>query len=284
MLVTICGTPGSDHTTIAKLLARRYDVPYLSASMLKSEIASDKYSDLEIEEQVNTQLAERLNSGYSYVCDSLLGRFLAKNSVSILLIRDMISITRSAETVYNNKQSEISMSERCVGENCFNPEHYDIVINVTGVDKELIVDTISTSLEECSKAVWISPKLVVPDDVSYHKAAFFIDSDLRFNVCKCYATYVLYNNYSQCLYLARNNKMLRVGNGFLPIPSYLLHTLSNYRGWLLQIGANSPLMNMSIMLSRYCYKETLQDADLSYLQLIQSGNPAKRLYDMGYGV
>lgn len=285
MVITVCGTPGTDHTTVAKLLARRFDIQFISAYSIKSEL-ENKYSDpVELEKAVNNQLEEKLNSGESLVCDSLLGSFLAIDSTSILLTRDLISIMRSAETLYRNKQAEIEMSLRCTGENCFDPSKYRVVVNTTGVDKEMVVETVVSSMHKYEKASWISPKLCVPMQIgNYHRTLEDIE-DIAFDIGKCYATYVLQDDYNHFVDHVVANKLVKVkDHNIYPLPSLVLNAFEDYRPWLNLIDANMSLMQMSVMLSKYCARDMLDDVDLAYIQLIKNGNPAKRLFDMGYAL
>lgn len=282
MIITVCGTPGSGHTTISNMLSHRFDMPVLSASSIKNELLNKNFEgDLDFE--INKELATRLKSGESCVCDSLLGSFFVYDAVRVLLVREMTSITRSAETMYNVKVAEQKFSEEWCKADCFDPENYDIIVNVTGVDEDVVVDAIAKTIEAGERAMWISPKLVVPETFQHVDPTFLDDDSIEFSVSKCYATYVLSDNYSQCIYKAKHNRLLKVkGASIRNIPAYQLQPSNAYRDWLTAIGADRNLFQMNLMLSRYCYAEMLHDVDKAYAQLIESGNPAKKLFGMGY--
>lgn len=284
MIITVCGTPGSNHLAISNKLASRYKVPLVSASSVHNRLVSDNFQgDMNLE--VNCGIATELSQCESCVCDSLVGPFLIPTSIKVLLVREMTSITKSAETLYNDRQAEYDLIFKEFEKDCFSYDNYDVIVNVTGMDEDVIVETIVSSIESGKKCLWIPPKLVLPESLVDFKPVFFEDPEVDFTISKCYATYIISDNYAQCIFKANHNKLLLVHDANIRnIPAYELNSETAYRNWVEKVNADRNLFQMNLMLSKYCYAEMLHDVDKAYVQLIKGGNPAKKLYGMGYNI
>lgn len=161
--ITITGFAGSGKTTIAKLLSKKYKIPFLSMGGLRRQIAKENNMTLqelnklgekeswtdEIADEKQKKLGK---SDKKFIFEGRLSWYFIKNSIKIFfIVKKEVGAKRIYEEKRNSEKRAKSIKEQIKLnsdrvksdikrykkiyriENCYNPKHFDIFIDTTNL-------------------------------------------------------------------------------------------------------------------------------------------------------
>lgn len=180
MIITISGTPGSGKSTIARGIAKKFNIKHYSIGDLMRSIAKekgislqelsdqakeDKKIDFELDEETK-KLAKKDN----FVIDSRLGFHFISKSIKIFVKADLnIAVKRIYKDIQNKERetekdiktlsdalkktkermkSECDRYKKYYGLNYLDESNYDFVIDTTEINAETAVERIEAFLKK----------------------------------------------------------------------------------------------------------------------------------------
>lgn len=168
MIITIGGSIGSGKTTLAKELAKRFDLKHISAGMIMRDMAEkmcmsieefSKYAekDTEVDQEIDRRQRE-LAVGDCVVDGRLSGHFLdadlkiwlnAPLDVRIKRVksRDKKTLEDAKAALLEREDSEKKRYAEIYGINIEDMSRYDIVINTARFDVKTIADILTPAIK-----------------------------------------------------------------------------------------------------------------------------------------
>lgn len=171
MRITLSGTLGSGKSTVGRELARRLNIPYISAGQLFRELGQISSLDAlqtNLEAETNRALDDAVDNKVrtlnktlaDFVIDSRMAWYFVENALKVFLSvtpevaarRVMQDKTRSTEqyATYESaleglrarRESELKRYKRLYDVDIEDPSHYDMLIQTDDVDVSEVVDLI----------------------------------------------------------------------------------------------------------------------------------------------
>lgn len=297
MIMSVTGTPGSDHLRVGKTLADRLGLDYYSAQQFAKEYSkSNDYAYYLIKEHKSEDTDRYINERVKQVLEAnvkesehcLIDAFSMKGVDKvdkICIITNLLSDPLKAKTLRN----ENDLEKATAGDEklyCFGPDGYDIVIHGMYINRnqcvDLVIDTIQSGI---MKANYLHPFQCLPlypKDIP-NRPDDWIDESIVFDVCQVGYTYLLTNptQYQQYLSYLFKGKVIKAditasSNVALPANAEYL--------WLEKLIPKECMeLNMlALMLAKYCTTYEVTDYDQVYLDLSNDSNPYTKLMKAGF--
>lgn len=163
----------------------------------------------------------------------------------------------------------------------FNPEAYTIAINTTDLSVDFVVQHIIDCIIDGKRGYYLPVSLLLPKHVVEPcDMGDYRDIGVIFKVTHFYASYILEDWFNQAQLYARDNKLLRCN--VFPTEKYRPMPLEYYAKWGHMVSSDNYVALLGSMLSKYCAKFSLYDADEAFCTLCQNGNPYNKLIEMGF--
>lgn len=163
VVITVSGPHGSGKSTIAREIAKRLGLRYVSAGEIFRRLAREMGMDVvefskyvekhpEIDKMIDEKMAEEAKRG-NVVLDSLLAFHFAReaNPINILVTADKLvraeriakrdgkTFEEALREIEERERSERERFKRLYGIELWRVEDFDIVINTTRIDKETAI-------------------------------------------------------------------------------------------------------------------------------------------------
>lgn len=179
MKITITGTPGSGKSTIAKMLAKQFDLRFYSIGDLMDKIAMEKRVSLselsklaETDDTIDRKLdAEqiKLRKKNDFILDSRLGWHFIPDSIKIFLDVNLDEATKrifsderahekentsleiTKENIIKRIQSEKLRYNKYYDIDFYNPDIYDIFIDTSNLSQEEVFNNILSLIKKLKK-------------------------------------------------------------------------------------------------------------------------------------
>ena len=177
MIITISGALGSGKSTVAKILAKNFDLKHYSTGDFMREIAAKRGVTLlelsklaETDKTIDEELDERqINMGKeedNFIIDARLGWHFIPYSLKIFLdVTDEeaakrifsegrtdekynVDLQATLENIKNRRESEIKRYQEYYEVNYFDHNNYDLVVDTTGIPAVEVAEKIIKFIEE----------------------------------------------------------------------------------------------------------------------------------------
>jgi len=173
MQITIGGVPGSGKSTVAKIVAQKLGYEFYSIGAIRRKLATergltiDEFNSLpeDTDSMVDEYQKKLGREGDCFVNEGRLAFYFMPNSIKIYF---HCELRVAAERIFNDQRSSErkynSIDEVCndllqrmesdkqrfrrYGVNCYDPSHFDYVIDTTNMSIEEVVETV---MEICKR-------------------------------------------------------------------------------------------------------------------------------------
>ena len=200
------------------------------------------------------------------------------DAIHILLESELVFESNIPGTHYLQRKAEVQFKD------CYDPEMYDIVVNVTGLSIEYVVQHIIDCIIDGRRGHYMPANILLPGDnfsiLEGDLDSYFRYPDLLFRVSRFYSSCFLEDEFKQAQLYVHHNKLLRVS--VFPVDEVSLLPMSEYERYGKCLGLDYERTLLGLMLSKYCSKFGLYDSDKTYCTLAQNGSPRKKLIEMGF--
>ncbi len=237
MNITITGAPGSNHYNVAKKLGDRLGLKFNSArnvvhskySQQESITYDDKYNT-DMFNAVNDLIVPTIRNSNDYIFDGLLASKFATSAIRIFLDIDFMYESKFVSFRYGQRAREESVSADYLDGNLYNPDKYDLFINVTGMTVDAVVEFIIACMRNGKYGMYLPIYLLQPSNNLYRRIDDFgskswgIKSlDPVFNVSKYLCSYFISDSYDGVLnYATNSNNFVAINKEFLKKPDDIL--------------------------------------------------------------
>ena len=292
MRVIISGAPGSEHGEIARALANRLSLNYISAKTFSTEYCT-KYN-LDYTEyskhNVSTHDIDVYNSILTsslvkddFVLDAIVDINRFQNCTTIYIDREFTSEVAYPRNLFLQQRAEDRLRNNLSIPDTFMSK-YNIVIDRTGLTNDYVVQFIVDLFISGSCGYFIPANLCLPiENIIPSTLPAILDESVSFEIGRYYCNYMLYTDVGQAILHCNNSKLLRVArNSVFGIADTQLQKISDYEDWFSMLGVDCSNAKLNLLLSKYCISINEKDYATIYTNLVQNGNPIRLLEELGF--
>ena len=171
MIITIGGLAGTGTSTLAEVLSKKLDIPYISAGFIFREMAAEKgmsvleFSEFaegndEIDKEIDKRQAEKAKLADDLIVEGRLSAYFVDNADLRLWLMTPFDVRSKRISKREEKSVEIAKDEIIIREksealrykeihniDISNMDIYDLIINTDSFDPESISEIITTTLK-----------------------------------------------------------------------------------------------------------------------------------------
>lgn len=293
MNLSISGSPGSGHLTVARMLADRLDLKIFSAANTANRLYRNnpytmtefkKHLNIDLDKQVNDALLQEVIGQENYICDAIVAHKIVTDSVSIFLDVEFVSNSVFTTQKFIGYNNDLLLSEKFLDHRFDDARYYDIYLNRTGLSDEECVEFLIECMVTALYGTYIPTWLCIPAyPLSTDTSTGYYRQDQFFDVFKSGPLYFLRGDYRDAFTHVIDKHLLRCysdtlyESGVTPIPT----VLSNFKWYKVFIQyAMIPILNN--MLALYCKDIGEDDYREVFETLAQNGDAFRTLRSMGY--
>ena len=171
MIITIGGLAGTGTSTLAEVLSKKLDIPYISAGFIFREMAAEKgmtvleFSEFaegndEIDKEIDKRQAEKAKLADNLIVEGRLSAYFVDNADLRLWLMTPFDVRSKRIAQREEKSVELAKDEIIIREksealrykeihniDISNMDIYDLIINTDSFDPESISEIITTTLK-----------------------------------------------------------------------------------------------------------------------------------------
>lgn len=265
MIITITGMPTVPVEKIAKLIANRLGLEFLTVA--KNETAEDVIR--KFENHNDFLLVTK------YAC-------LFKNSINICLYNLLCADPMFPKTQYDkyNEMLQTGKDELKI-DDIFNPDLYAITVNTQGLPSQVVASSIVERIEDGILGDFVSPFAVLPATMKTSQCKpHRLEPRKRFYVTECFGCLYVFADYFELTAYAAHFNLINVQYVKDREPDLL--PLTDYDNWFKAFSGNT--IRMAHALALFCKDNDYKDVANTFVKLAENGDPYAKLAGMGYAV
>ena len=171
MIITIGGLAGTGTSTLAEVLSKKLDIPYISAGFIFREMAAEKgmsvleFSEFaegndEIDKEIDKRQAEKAKLADNLIVEGRLSAYFVDNADLRLWLmtpfdvrskriseREQKSVEVAKDEIITREKSEALRYKEIHNIDISNMDIYDLIINTDSFDPESISEIVTTTLK-----------------------------------------------------------------------------------------------------------------------------------------
>ena len=171
MIITIGGLAGTGTSTLAEVLSKKLDIPYISAGFIFREMAAEKgmsvleFSEFaegndEIDKEIDKRQAEKAKLADNLIVEGRLSAYFVDNADLRLWLMTPFDVRSKRISEREDKSVEVAKDEIITREksealrykeihniDISNMDIYDLIINTDSFDPESISEIVTTTLK-----------------------------------------------------------------------------------------------------------------------------------------
>lgn len=281
MKIIITGSPSTSHRTIARAIASRLNLQYFSAAdiamkvCLRDGLAYDdfrKHDNDILDYKVNDELYTTLQNLNDFVLDSACASMFIDGAYTIFLHSEIIG-AQTPLSFLRATELEESFTTNIMKEDHTKSSLYDLYIDVTGCDKDSIINFVIESIQTGYKGEYVSKYLLVPAEVTnIYPSSRKVD----FTIGKYYSTYMLLDNFDEAVHDLHEHGFIKASGGVRFLADVVPRPIEEYKAWFAFVKPTD-LIKLSILFSRYCKANDILLPNDAFLRLSVSGDPMSKL-------